>query len=185
MDTKIKMDLPGNKIEIVYCKRCGAKCRVAKGSSNAKMLRRASEGYCVCCAVHEWLLNTYPVNILITQSGPRCLLFPHIQEQFAGIMKSQKSDALPDEINWQKIVDNWSLPFPTKVKGSAANPVNQRELDEIASGKRHGFGTPEETERRLKQKAIMEKNHGFFHGFDELNEFEPGLGDELRRCLRG
>ena len=99
--------------------------------SQAKMIRwsKVPKGLCVNCAVHDWLRNTYPVNLLLARSGARGLALPHIQEQFAGIMKSRCSDALPDEIDWRAIIDNWELPFPTKLKRTATNPVSQAELD--------------------------------------------------------
>jgi len=114
------------------CQRCGAPCKVDPlAGSKAKMLRRdkVPQGLCVNCAVHDFLRNTYPVNLLLAQSGPRGLALPHIQQQFAGIMKSRCSDALPDEIDWQRIIANWDLPFANKLKPSPMNPVNQAELD--------------------------------------------------------
>jgi hypothetical protein len=94
------------------------------------MLRRAAgPGLCINCAAHDWLRNTYPANLLLAQSGPKSLAFPHIQEQFAGLMKMANSDARPDEINWQRIIDNWELPFPNKVRARAENPADQEELD--------------------------------------------------------
>jgi len=91
--------------------------------------------------VHDFLRNTYPVNLLLAQAGPRGLAFPHIQEQFAGIMRSRCSDAMPDEIGWQAIIDNWDLPFPHKLKRSPTNPVSQEELDRY----------PEEEKEREKR----------------------------------
>lgn len=114
------------------CERCKAPCKV-EGPRNpsAKMLRRSKEpkGLCVNCAVHDWLRNTYPVNVLLAQSGPKGLRFPHIQEQFAGIMRTMFSDARPDEINWDLIIANWDLPFKGKVKAWAMNPASQAILD--------------------------------------------------------
>ena len=114
------------------CERYGAALKANPvAGSKAKMLKRSKspKGLCVNCAVHNWMRNTYPVNLLLAQSGPRGLALPHIQEQFAGIMKSRCSDAVPDEIGWQAIIDNWDLPFPTKLKSSPMNPVDQAELD--------------------------------------------------------
>ena len=118
----------------VECKRCGQRCKVSgPPGKKAKMLRHSKEpkGLCVNCAVHDWMRNTYPVNMLLAQSrsGPKSLLCPHIQEQFAGIMRVGFADAKPDEIDWQKIVDNWDLPFKNKVKGTAMNPASQDVLD--------------------------------------------------------
>lgn len=104
------------------CERCGVRCRVgATKPSTAKMLRRAAKpkGVCNNCAVSEWLANTYPVNMIIEESqhGPAVLLFQPIQEQFTAIMKGN-SDMEPGEINWQTIVNNWSLPLTVKLSNS-------------------------------------------------------------------
>jgi len=150
------------------CLRCGARCRVDPvAGSQAKMLKRGKspKGLCVNCAVHDFLRNTYPVNLLLAQSGPRGLAFPHIQEQFAGIMRSRCSDAMPDEIGWQAIIDNWDLPFLKKLKSSAANPVNQAELDRTAKkgvplfGSGDTFRTKEEQieEQRSNAKKAIRK----------------------------
>lgn len=164
------------------CERCGARLKVdTPKSSNAKMLRRSKEpkGLCVNCAVHDWLRNTYPPNILLAQSGPKVLLHPHIQDLFTGIMKIGFADAQPDEIDWERIIENWDLPFPTKLKPSGMNPCSQLLLDEIAAGKRPGLGRrlpPEET-------PIGRPDNMTITSFEQLNELEPGLGDQLKKCL--
>jgi hypothetical protein len=124
------------------CKRCGKLCKVEPlPESNAKMLRRSQNiGLCVNCAVHDWLRNTYPINIILAESGPKGLELPHIQQQFASIMKIAGADAQFDEIDWNAIISNWNLSFPTKVKARAENPCSQKMLDEISSGKRSGLG---------------------------------------------
>jgi len=150
------------------CSRCGARCKVDPvAGSQAKMLKRSEipKGLCISCAVHDFLRNTYPVNLLLAQSGPRGLALPHIQEQFAGIMRSRLSDAMPDEISWQAIIDNWDLPFPTKLKSSAVNPVNQAELDRAAKegvpvyGSGDKFRSKEEQieEQKCKAKEAIRK----------------------------
>lgn len=133
------------KEQTCHCSRCGARCKVDPlAGSKAKMLKRGKspKGLCVNCAVHDFLRNTYPVNLLLAQSGPQGLALSHIQEQFTGIMKSRCSDAVPDEIDWQAIIDNWELPFANKLKSSATNPVNQAELDRY----------PEEEKKREKRQ---------------------------------
>lgn len=165
------------KEKIVYCERCKAPCKAAElRDSKAKMLRHSEEpkGLCVNCAVHDWLRNTYPPNILLAQSGPGVLRFPHIQEHFAEIMRIGFADAKPDEIDWQRIVDNWDLPFPSKIKPTAANPCDQQELDAIKAGTHPGLGgRPAVCGPRPARKSLK-----------ELNELDPGLGDELGKCLR-
>lgn len=125
--------------KIVKCKRCQANCRLGPvGNPKAKMLRYSNKGLCINCAVHDWLRNTYPINMQLAEYGSKGLLLPHIQKQFAGIMRIGFSDAKPDEIDWNLVVENWDLPFPHKVKPTATNPCTQRELDEITAGNVRG-----------------------------------------------
>ena len=164
------------------CDRCGARLQVGPApGSEAKLLRRSKvpKGFCINCAVHNFLRNTYPPNIQLAESGPDILLIPHIQTVFAGIMKAGFADANPDEIDWQRIVDNWELPFSKDVKTSAMNPCSQKEIDEIAAGTRPGLGAISET----SETSLLVKNRGVIRSFEELNELKPGLGDELRRCV--
>jgi len=117
--------------DIIECKRCGERCRIAGApGEKAKMLRFAQgPGLCVNCGVHDWLRNTYPPNILLAESGPKVLLSPQIQQQFTEIMRIVFADAKPDEIDWAKIVKNWDLLFENKVKATAMNPASQDVLD--------------------------------------------------------
>ena len=116
----------------INCERCGVCCRVG-GPKNpdAKMLRRSKEpkGFCVNCAVHDWLRNTYPVNLIFTTLSPEALRLEHIQQQFTAIMRAGFADASPDEIDWERIIANWKLPFMSKVKATATNPASQDVLD--------------------------------------------------------
>lgn len=167
----------------VECQRCGVRCRTGSpGNPKARMLRRSEEpkGLCVNCAVHDWLRNTYPCNILLAQSGPKALVHLHIQEQFAGIMRIGMADAMPDEIDWKLIIENWDLPFPHKIKASSTNPCSQLELDEIASGKRRGLDGGD-INAPSHQEMI---DNLVITSFEQVNELEPGLGDDLRDCLR-
>ena len=166
----------------VKCERCGAQLQVgAAPGSKAKMLRRSKvpKGFCINCAVHNFLRNTYPPNIQLAESGPEILLIPHIQTVFAGIMKAGFADANPDEIDWQRIVDNWELPFSKDVKPSGMNPCSQQELDEVAAGNRPGLGG-HRPGPSVCEIAKMRNNCTF----EDLNKLEPGLGDQLRNCLQ-
>jgi len=162
-----------NGPEIVECKRCGAQCRIAgTPGEKAKMLRFAEgPGLCVNCAVHDWLRNTYPPNILLAGSGPKVLLFPHIQQQFTEIMRIGFADAKSDEIDWQRIVDNWELPFENKVKATAMNPASQDVLDmepemqarqenlfrEEMIAREQGFGSLFEKQEAERARIIKEE----------------------------
>lgn len=168
-EQKMLFDAPNT----VDCQRCGQRCKVSgPPGQKAKMLRFAEgPGLCVNCAVHDWMRNTYPVNTLLAESGPKSLLYPHIQEQFAGIMRVGFADAKPDEINWQKIVDNWELPFKNKVKATAMNPASQAVLDmepemqarqenffrEEMIAKEEGFGSLSEKQQAEQDRIIKEE----------------------------
>ena len=167
---------------MIVCGRCEVQCQVSEtGNPEAKLLRRSKEpkGLCVNCAVHNWLRNTYPCNIILARSGPKALVHPHIQEQFAEIMRMGMADAIPDEISWDLIIENWDLPFPHKIKTSNTNPCSQLELEEITAGTRPGLGGNFDPARR--QTVCGEKLE--ITSFEQLNELEPGLGDQLRNCL--
>lgn len=172
------MDLPANELDtIIRCERCDARCKVdGPRNSKARMLRRSKEpkGLCINCAVHNWLRNTYPPNVLLVQLGPKILRYPHIQKQFTEIMRVGFADAKPDEINWNLIIENWDLPFPHKVKTSATNPCSQRELDDITARKHPGLGhTSLPKPDPLGGKTTITS-------FEEVNLLEPGLGDKFR-----
>lgn len=169
----------------VNCERCGARCRVAgPGNPKAKMLRRSAKpaGFCVNCATHQWLLNTYPVNIQLAESGPSILLHPQVRELFADIMRAGNADAKPDEINWNLMCENWELPWPKghRVKPSAVNPLSKDEIALIMDGKRRGHGR-----EALHNDVFPTLGSGdlTIRSFEELNTLEPGLGDMLRESL--
>jgi hypothetical protein len=85
------------------------------------MLRHAKvpKGNCINCAVAEWFV----VTGLRETTEPKELLLPHIQTPFAVIMKMSKADGTPAEINWSKVVANWSLPFHTGKRKPESFPV--------------------------------------------------------------
>jgi len=171
-----------NEIEHCQCERCGAKLQVGPApGSEARLLRRSKvpKGFCVNCAVHNFLRNTYPPNIQLAESGPKILLMPHLQAVFTDIMRAGFADAVPGEIDWQVIVDNWELPFRKKVKASAMNPCDQEELDAVAAGTRPGLGAITETDPRKTVCGCKP-----ITSFDELNKIMPGLGDEFKKIAR-
>lgn len=160
------------------CGRCGAACKVDPvAGSKATMLKRGKtpKGLCINCAAHDWLRNTYPVNLLLAQSGPKGLALPHIQEQFAGLMKMANSDARPDEISWEAIIANWELPFPSKLKPRAENPVGQDELDrEPQRYRRQVQMEEEELKDPGKRKRELEQGvRGFLKAVGSPNADKP------------
>lgn len=171
--------MPAKPIKTVVCDRCGAKlCIDPRMGSLATMLKRAkaAKGYCVHCAVHDWLRHTYPINIQLAESGPAILLHPQIRQLFGEIMRGQHADAHLDEINWNLIVENWELPWSEPMRTLPTNPVTQEELDDIKSGKRPGLSSAPPPPDPLGGKMTITS-------FEDLNLLQPGLGDGLRRAL--
>ncbi len=107
------------KIIIIPCSRCGEQCKLAASASEeARLLKHATapqtSGYCLDCAVTDFLQNQYPhfaELISARPEGKTMLLDERVQAQFARIMQSGNADARLEKINWQRVVDNWELPF--------------------------------------------------------------------------
>lgn len=117
------MKAESRKQQKCNCARCGVECEIrARRTSNAQLLKRSKKpsGVCSNCAVTEWFMNTYPINMQLDGSGPAALLQPFMQKHFANIMKAGGADMDPAEIDWQKVVGNWNL--PVEVERSATNP---------------------------------------------------------------
>jgi hypothetical protein len=84
------------------------------------MLRRAEEpkGYCVNCAVAEFL---WVFGCRNADPSPDSFRVKPVQDQFTKIMVARNADANPAEINWEKVIANWDLPF--KVGRRLVSPV--------------------------------------------------------------
>src|SRR5438046_249968 len=99
------------------CSRCGARCRVREArNEDARLLMNAADadhgGWCTDCAATDFLKNTEPLGELIERGGPEMLRMEHIREQFGKILDAGESDALPPEVDWERVIANWDLPFP-------------------------------------------------------------------------
>ena len=103
-------DAPG---AACICDRCKRPLRVAdrrREDSAPFRLAKEPKGECPDCVMTAFLYNTYPLNLQLDQTGPQLLLNPMIRDAFlmSGIL--DKCDLTIDEINWQRVVDNWNLP---------------------------------------------------------------------------
>jgi hypothetical protein len=110
------------------CRRCGVPMRLGRpGKEDAPWLRLAKvpEGVCANCAMTEFLVNTYPVNMIVDERGPEMLLQPAVREAFVSSGVIQSSDMHIDEVNWQTVVANWALPVHV-----AKNPRNPYRMGE-------------------------------------------------------
>jgi hypothetical protein len=96
------------------CQRCGRHGRGSEGNPEARLLRHAKQGVCVNCGVTEFLMSVETTAWAIELRGPQILLDPMIQRQFVALMGAGRADATPEEIDWQTVVANWSLPMTKK-----------------------------------------------------------------------
>jgi hypothetical protein len=105
--------------QVVPCMRCGVLCRVADKSNEEARLLQAStvpQGYCVNCGVAHFYQVESPLGQLI--KDPQMLLATHVQAQFTRVMQAGNADARPEQIDWDKVVMDWSLPFKATRRGS-------------------------------------------------------------------
>jgi hypothetical protein len=146
------------------CERCGVPLEVAPiPGSQAKLLKRSAtpQGLCASCAVHDHLRHLYPANLTLARGGPQLLAHPHIQQMYLDLLRMAGTDVTAEEIDWNAIIANWELPFPTRLKSTATNPVTQEELDrERVEGeqRRSGNWKPplSAQEQRAMDKAAMD-----------------------------
>lgn len=76
----------------------------------------AENALCADCAATALIKTVEALMWGIEKNGVRMLLNPTVQQSFAEVMKVGRADATPEEINWQRVVENWELPVP-KQKG--------------------------------------------------------------------
>lgn len=112
---------------IAECKRCEKPCKVAgPPNPDARLMPYATaeeakkRGLCADCAASAFIKGIPTLMYGIELNGIKMLLDTRVQQQFSQIMIVGKADARPDEVNWQRVVDNWDLPFPGKRKGKNA-----------------------------------------------------------------
>jgi len=93
------------------CKRCGKECQGGIGNPEARLLKRAQQGYCADCALTAFLKETEPLGMLIKSQGPGTLRNQSIREQIAKLLIVGKSDARFEEIDIERVISNWNLPI--------------------------------------------------------------------------
>jgi len=105
------------------CSRCGELCKLAHtATKDARLLKHAirpeTRGFCPDCAVTDFFKNQSQLAMLLEMNptGKAMLLDARIQQQFASILQTGNADAKPEEINWQRIYENWELPSPKAAK---------------------------------------------------------------------
>lgn len=94
------------------CSRCGELCKVADATNkDARLLKHAAtpeNGHCVNCGVVEWF---WVMDMRRLVTDPKALALPHVQAQFAAVMKAGKADAPSVAIRWERVIATWNMPF--------------------------------------------------------------------------
>jgi len=147
------------------------------------MMKKAAvpKGLCINCAVHDALRHIYPVNLILARSGPKGLALPHIQRQFYTIAKMAGTDAAFEEIDWQAVIDNWDLPFPSKLRRFERNPVTEEELAMARlEGEQRRAGTYKEPMTEEEYEAQRQAAIDEFPSVARVED-QP-QGREPRRC---
>lgn len=104
------------------CSRCGCPCVVGPaGAPDAQIIRRATKpgGVCAACALTGWLKRgplRETLDRAIDRTGVAIFEFPAVRAEIERLMRGAKSDATPEEIDWDALVANWNLPAP-KTRG--------------------------------------------------------------------
>lgn len=110
--------------DIILCPRCSTPCKKSTPiNKDARLLLHTSrsDGLCPNCAVTEFLLGVEPVRAGIEKHGvEKALSNTAVREQFVAVMRAGGADMQPNEINWEKVIRNWSLPFPSHRKHGIA-----------------------------------------------------------------
>jgi len=100
-----------------FCLRCEKLCRPAKSKNpDAKPFRKAVKGFCPDCVTTHFILSVEPLKDGIKKNGTDTLLNPMFQKQFEAVLKAGNSELPIEEINWSRVVDNWAMPWPIRIR---------------------------------------------------------------------
>ena len=93
------------------CGRCSKPCRGGEGTPDARLLKRAVSGYCADCALTAFLKGTEPLGMLIEENGLESLRNPIFLAQITRLLIVGNSDARIEEIDIDRVIENWGLPY--------------------------------------------------------------------------
>jgi hypothetical protein len=179
-------DLPAQPGALAKCDRCGVQLRVAETRrEDSRPFRRSmtTAGLCPDCVMTEFLYNTYPVNMIIDERGPEMLLNAECMRSAllsSGVMDPAHCEMDVNEINWQRVYDNWNL--PVKVKKSGLNPYRMGDAkEESRFGNRFGFFSEEsQAERNAAAKKSVADLLTSLHPDDPVSPDEIDTGADFR-----
>jgi len=85
-------------------------CQGGEGNPDARLLKRAVSGYCADCALTAFLKGTEPLGMLIEENGLESLRNPIFLAQITRLLIVGNSDARIEEIDIDRVIENWGLP---------------------------------------------------------------------------
>jgi hypothetical protein len=100
---------------VVQCPRCGQLCKiVTPANPQARPFQRAEngDGLCTSCIVAYFIQSMPVLMVGIERNGPEILLWEAAQQQFTAVLEAGMSDLKGEEINWERVVETWNLPWP-------------------------------------------------------------------------
>ena len=100
--------------KIKPCQRCGMRCQVAaETNERSRPIRLANAGYCLECALTNFLKNDLHIEALMQGTGQKAqeaLANPEIQAQLYKVFsKGEVEDA---RVNWPRLIENLDLDAP-------------------------------------------------------------------------
>jgi hypothetical protein len=94
---------------IKLCPRCEKPCLASTGGNQqARPVRKSNNGMCLECTTTSVLLSLPGADMMPKDA----VLLPHIQEQFGAVLRAGNADPDANNIDWERIAENWGLPFP-------------------------------------------------------------------------
>ena len=99
--------------KVTRCIRCGDSGQGTSNSdSKARPFRRAARGFCTPCAVCAFFQDSERgIGFALPPDfDPEGLRLPHIQQQFARVLAVGRSELTIEQIDWDKVIEKWSVP---------------------------------------------------------------------------
>lgn len=101
----------------VACPRCGTACCIGERPDEEQLLGIANSAYGLCleCVIHWWLYTVDGFHWCIDKNEVvflSLLMMPGIQQHLGVALRHAPTPVNPDQINWVKLVQQWSLPWP-------------------------------------------------------------------------
>lgn len=100
-------------MQIKNCPRCNKEVVASKsGNQRARPLRKSDKGMCLECTASSVLMSLPAAGMFPKEA----MLAPHIQAQFSAVLRAGCADTDAHNVDWNRLVENWDLPYPAKFR---------------------------------------------------------------------